>query len=102
VRYISAASWSSEVRETSCSALDAIRGSGAALRRLRALYHAATKAVRKAFREACAIFVAAFREAADRLKAGDRQARFRWARLRSSSKAVAAAAGRCVGCRRER
>jgi REP element-mobilizing transposase RayT len=40
------------------------------------LYHAATKGVRKAFREAYAIFVAAFREAADRLKAGDRQARF--------------------------
>ncbi|HEX3126003.1 MAG TPA: hypothetical protein VH394_01615 [Thermoanaerobaculia bacterium] len=40
------------------------------------LFHAATKAVRKAFREAFATFVAAFREAAERLKTGDRQARF--------------------------
>ena len=40
------------------------------------LYHAATRAVRKAFREAYATFVAAFREASERLSAGDRMARF--------------------------
>ncbi len=40
------------------------------------LYHAATRAVRKAFWEAYATFVAAFREASERLRAGDRQARF--------------------------
>ena len=40
------------------------------------LYHAATRAVRKAFREAYAIFVAAFREASERLRAGDRMACF--------------------------
>jgi len=40
------------------------------------LYHAATRAVRKAFREAYAMFVAAFREAAERWRAGDRLVRF--------------------------
>jgi hypothetical protein len=40
------------------------------------LYHAATRAVRKAFWEAYAIFVTAFREASERLRAGDRIARF--------------------------
>jgi hypothetical protein len=40
------------------------------------LYHAATRAVRKAFWEAYATFVAAFREASERLRAGDRMARF--------------------------
>jgi REP element-mobilizing transposase RayT len=40
------------------------------------LYHAATRAVRKAFWEAYAMFVAAFREASERLRAGDRMARF--------------------------
>jgi hypothetical protein len=40
------------------------------------LYHAATRAVRKAFREAYAIFVAAFREASERLRSGDRMACF--------------------------
>jgi REP element-mobilizing transposase RayT len=40
------------------------------------LFHAATKAVRKAFWEAYALFVAAFREASERLKSGDRTARF--------------------------
>jgi hypothetical protein len=40
------------------------------------LYHAATRAVRKAFWEAYATFVAAFREAADRWREGDRSARF--------------------------
>jgi hypothetical protein len=40
------------------------------------LYHAATRAVRKAFWEAYAMFVAAFREASERLRAGDRTARF--------------------------
>jgi hypothetical protein len=40
------------------------------------LYHAATRAVRKAFWAAYATFVAAFREASDRLRAGDRMARF--------------------------
>lgn len=39
-------------------------------------FHAATKAVRKAFWQIYASFVAAFREAAERLKAGDRTARF--------------------------
>ena len=38
--------------------------------------HAASKAARKVFREAYSAFVAAFREAAERLKAGDRSARF--------------------------
>ena len=38
--------------------------------------HAASTAVRKGFREAYRAFVAAFREAAERLKAGDRSARF--------------------------
>ncbi|HYR27668.1 MAG TPA: hypothetical protein VEU30_04340 [Thermoanaerobaculia bacterium] len=38
--------------------------------------HAATKAARKAMWEAYAWFVAAFREAADRLKTGDRNAAF--------------------------
>ncbi len=40
------------------------------------LYYAATKAVRKAFWEAYATFVAAFRDAADRWREGDRSARF--------------------------
>jgi hypothetical protein len=40
------------------------------------LFHAATKAVRKAFWEAYALFVAAFREASERLRSGDRTARF--------------------------
>jgi|SRR6185312_11620534 len=40
------------------------------------LVHAATKAVRKAFYEAYAWFVAAFREAAERLRLGDRNAPF--------------------------
>lgn len=39
-------------------------------------YHAASKAARKRFWEAYSAFVAAFREAADRLKTGDRTARF--------------------------
>jgi hypothetical protein len=39
-------------------------------------YHAATKAARQSFWEAYSTFVAAFREAADKLKAGDRTARF--------------------------
>lgn len=38
--------------------------------------HAATKAARESFWEAYSTFVAAFREAADKLKAGDRAARF--------------------------
>ena len=38
--------------------------------------HAATKAARERFWEAYSAFVAAFREAADKLKAGDRKARF--------------------------
>ena len=38
--------------------------------------HAATKAARKAMWEAYAWFVAAFREAADKLRAGDRNAAF--------------------------
>jgi hypothetical protein len=40
------------------------------------LVHAATKAVRKAFYDAYAWFVAAFREAAERLRQGDRNAPF--------------------------
>ena len=40
------------------------------------LYHAATRAVRRAFWEAYAMFVAAFREASERLRTGDRSARF--------------------------
>jgi hypothetical protein len=40
------------------------------------LYHAATRAVRKVFWEAYATFVAAFREASERLRAGDRMACF--------------------------
>ena len=36
------------------------------------LYHAATRAVQKTFWEAYATFVAAFREASERLRAGDR------------------------------
>jgi hypothetical protein len=40
------------------------------------LFHAATKAVRKAFWEAYALFVAAFRDASERLKSGDRNACF--------------------------
>jgi REP element-mobilizing transposase RayT len=40
------------------------------------LYHAATRAMRKAFWEAYATFVAAFREASERLRAGDRMACF--------------------------
>jgi hypothetical protein len=40
------------------------------------LVHAATKAVRKAFYDAYAWFVAAFREAAERLRRGDREAPF--------------------------
>jgi hypothetical protein len=40
------------------------------------LYHAATRAVRKAFWEAYAMFVAAFRKASKRLRSGDRMARF--------------------------
>lgn len=39
-------------------------------------FHAATKVVRKAFWQAYFAFVAAFREAAERLKAGDRTAKF--------------------------
>jgi hypothetical protein len=40
------------------------------------LVHAATKAARKAFYDAYAWFVAAFREAAERLRRGDREAPF--------------------------
>jgi hypothetical protein len=40
------------------------------------LVHAATKAARKAFRDAYAWFVSAFREAAERLRKGDRNAPF--------------------------
>jgi hypothetical protein len=40
------------------------------------LVHAATKAVRKAFCDAYAWIVAAFREAAERLRRGDREAPF--------------------------
>jgi hypothetical protein len=39
-------------------------------------FHAATKAARQRFWEAYSAFVAAFREAAEKLKAGDRTARF--------------------------
>jgi len=39
-------------------------------------YHAASKAARKSFWEAYSAFVAAFREAAEKLKAEDRTARF--------------------------
>ena len=39
-------------------------------------FHAATKAVRQALWEAYCAFVAAFREAAEKLKEGDRLARF--------------------------
>ena len=39
-------------------------------------FHAASKAAREAFRTAYGLFLAAFREAAERLKAGDRTARF--------------------------
>ena len=38
--------------------------------------HAATKAARLAFREAYALFVAAYREAADKLRKGNRAALF--------------------------
>jgi REP element-mobilizing transposase RayT len=40
------------------------------------LFHAATKAARQELRKAYGYFLAAFREAAERLKAGDRLARF--------------------------
>jgi hypothetical protein len=40
------------------------------------MFHAATRAMRKAFWEAYSMFVAAFREAAERLKSGERTARF--------------------------
>ena len=39
-------------------------------------FHAAIKAVREALRKAYGLFLAAFREAAERLKAGDRTAQF--------------------------
>ena len=39
-------------------------------------FHAASKAAREAFRNAYGLFLASFREAAERLKAGDRLARF--------------------------
>ncbi|HET9227321.1 MAG TPA: hypothetical protein VFR31_11685 [Thermoanaerobaculia bacterium] len=39
-------------------------------------FHAASKAAREAFRNAYGFFLAAFREAAERLKSGDRLARF--------------------------
>jgi REP element-mobilizing transposase RayT len=39
-------------------------------------FHAATKAAREALRQAYGFFLAAFREAAERLKGGDRTARF--------------------------
>jgi REP element-mobilizing transposase RayT len=39
-------------------------------------FHAATKAAREALRKAYGLFLAAFREAAERLKAGDRMAKF--------------------------
>ena len=39
-------------------------------------FHAASKTAREAFRTAYGFFLAAFREAAERLKAGDRLARF--------------------------
>ena len=40
------------------------------------LFHAATKAARQALRKAYGAFLGAFREAAERLKAGDRMAGF--------------------------
>jgi hypothetical protein len=40
------------------------------------LYHAATRVMRRTFWEAYAMFVAAFREASDRLRGGDRMTRF--------------------------
>jgi hypothetical protein len=39
-------------------------------------FHAASKAAREGFRKAYGLFLAAFREAAERLKAGDRMAKF--------------------------
>ncbi len=39
-------------------------------------FHAASKAIREGLREAYSLFLAAFRDAADLLKAGDRSARF--------------------------
>lgn len=39
-------------------------------------FHAASKAAREAFRKAYGLFLAAFHEAAERLKGGDRTARF--------------------------
>lgn len=39
-------------------------------------FHAASMAAREAFRKSYGLFLAAFREAAERLKAGDRTARF--------------------------
>ncbi|HEX5715154.1 MAG TPA: hypothetical protein VF179_03275 [Thermoanaerobaculia bacterium] len=39
-------------------------------------FHAATKAAREALRKVYGLFLAAFREAAERLKGGDRTARF--------------------------
>ena len=39
-------------------------------------FHAASKAAREALRKSYGLFLAAFREAAERLKAGDRMARF--------------------------
>jgi len=39
-------------------------------------FHAATKAAREALRHAYGLFLAAFREAAERLRAGDRTAKF--------------------------
>ena len=39
-------------------------------------FHAASKAAREAFRKAYGLFLAAFREAAERLKGGDRTAKF--------------------------
>ena len=45
-------------------------------------FHAATKAIRDGLREAYGLFLAAFRDAAELLKAGDRSARFRSVRSR--------------------
>lgn len=39
-------------------------------------FHAATKAIRDGLREAYGLFLAAFRDAAELLKAGDRMAKF--------------------------
>jgi hypothetical protein len=39
-------------------------------------FHAASKAIRDGLREAYGLFLAAFRDAAEQLKAGDRSARF--------------------------